>query len=496
MSKTVNIDYIAVIQQVNDHVEFIKKEITQKESLVNELKDMLDNPNRTVLDLKTRMDLEFIESERTKLYNFIAPYSYKSTYVDAAAYPKCISYDEYREDIRQLKEKTREEKERCWDYIRNSKPDDFKKRVEEGVESAVKGRVKELKVRFFNDAVRFSNAYCYTNLVNELKSDSSIKMYSTESAGWMTKHFEINEDVEITLNTNFGFGWSSYFFVNLCYKGIDILPYSYLVTYFYADKRDLTRYTRKYDESNTSWDYAFDFVENVTNKAKSGEYSFVNDFIRNEITEMMSGLRSISANPSAYLSKMATAKNKENPSHYLSVRNISDDEIKKYKAYPHEMTMVFEAEKLSSALSFIDNLRELEQIDNICANAIDEIISLAKNLLPRLERNISSIETDVERLKKQEEELEKEIETIQKSIDSHKKAIDAIYRHRTASGESIMLGTVADEYAKSHTEYDSLLDAKSQKEEKMSEIDDDMWARIAFQEQLEEFKSDIEAEEL
>ena len=496
MSQKVNIDYVAVIQKVDDHVKFVQKTIPQKDALLSDLKEMIENPDRTVLDLKSRMDLEFSESERKGVYCFISPYSYSTYDVTGVSYPKCMSYDEYRADMDLLREKKQAESEKAWDYLRVSKPDDFRENVKFSVDNVISLRVKDLKKRFLFEAERFTNAYCYTKKVQELKSDPSVRMYSTEAIGWMTKSFVINEDIKITVDTNFGYGRSSYFLVQLRYKGIDILPFSHFVNYYYADKRDIARYTRRYNECNSSWDYAFEFVENVTNKAGSDECNFVNEFIRNEVNEMMSGLRSISANPSAYMDKMVSSKNLENPSHYLSVRNISDDEIIKFKAYPHEMAMVFEAEKISGALLFIESLKKLSQVDDMCNTAIDEIISLAKNLMPRLEHNITSIKKDVEILKKQEEILDTEIKDLESRIEPHKVAINTIYEHRLATEENVSAQDVVVEYKKTHQEYAALLEDKHKKEEKKSEINRDRWARIAFQEKLEEFKSDIETEGL
>ena len=77
---TVNKDYIGIIRNVNGCVRFVKEEIQQKTALVEDLKAMLENPNRTIFDLQSKMDMEFLPSERTSI-NYLAPYSYSSSYV-------------------------------------------------------------------------------------------------------------------------------------------------------------------------------------------------------------------------------------------------------------------------------------------------------------------------------------------------------------------------------------------------------------------------------
>jgi hypothetical protein len=112
--------------------------------------------------------------------------------------------------------------------------------------------------------------------------------------------FLITDDIEIKIHTNFGFGWSSYFYLGLTYKGIKILPYSFFVKYYYADRRDIARYTRLYSTEHESWNYAFNFVENVAEQAAEGDESFATEFIMNEVNEMVYCLRRILNNPKDY----------------------------------------------------------------------------------------------------------------------------------------------------------------------------------------------------
>lgn len=487
---TVNVDYIAVIQQVNDHVEFVKRAINKKEPLINELYEMLENPNRTVLDLQSRMDHEFREGERTA-FNYMWPNSYSSTYVSGVSYPKGISYEEYQDKINSIKVKKTEQIEDSYKQLKESDPAEFELKLKERVESAVKNFDKDLKDSFYSKCVRYANAYSYSQLVNELEADPSVRMYSTESIGWMSKRFEITDDVEITVYTNFGYGYSSYFYISLCYKGIDILPYSFFVNYYYADKRDIARYTRKYNEDNISWDYAFNFVETVANRAKNDENDFVTVFIKNEVDEMMRGLRNIMANPKAYLDRMVLAKNKENSSRYLTIRNISSDEIRDYEVYPHEMVMVFEAEKISGAIEFIEGLTELEQIDGSISSVVEEIISMTEKLLPELEYNIASVQSDIDRLKMKEEELAAEIESIEKRMEPHVSAINATWEKRRTERNTYNRYDIEHEYKEKHPEYVHLINQAEDKESEKSEVRKDRWAREGFLERLEECRNDI-----
>ena len=65
--------------------------------------------------------------------------------------------------------------------------------------------------------------------------------------------------------------------------------------------------------------------------------AFANEYVINEVQEMLSRLRSILDNPKAYFDKWIASKNRDNESHYLTVYNMNDQDNSTYKAYPHEM---------------------------------------------------------------------------------------------------------------------------------------------------------------
>ena len=94
-------------------------------------------------------------------------------------------------------------------------------------------------------------------------------MLSTEDIGWTSYEYKANEDVVIFIHTNFGYGNSSYFFLNMRYKGIDILPYTSIVHYYKANIVDLCRHTRQYSMKRDSWNVAFNLVVEAANMAKN-----------------------------------------------------------------------------------------------------------------------------------------------------------------------------------------------------------------------------------
>ena len=197
------------------------------------------------------------------------------------------------------------------------------------------------------------------------------------------------------------------------------------------------------------------------------------------------------ANPKGYLDRMVLAKNKENSSRYLTIRNISSDEIRDYEVYPHEMVMVFEAEKISGALEFIEGLTELEQIDGNISSVVEEIISMTEKLLPELENNIASVQSEIDRLNKKEEELAAEIESLEKRMEPHVSAINATWEKRRTERNTYNRYDIEYEYKEKHPEYVHLINQAEDKESEKSEVRKDRWAREGFLERLEECRNDI-----
>ena len=492
---TVNKDYIGVIKNVNGCVRFVKEEIQQKTALVNELKAMVENPNRTVLDLQSRMDREFIPSLRAGI-NYVSPYSYSSSYVSGVSYPKAPSCDEYREELQKKRQEYTKTYEERYESLKEDNIQEFNSKVNECVERDVNSLVERMKKDFYAECTRFCQAYSYMSLLRELKSDPDVKMWTTDNVGWTNLSYSITDDIRIDVHTNFGYGWSSYFYLGLTYKDIDILPYSFCVKYYYADYRDIARYTRLYATEHESWDYAFYFVEDTARKAAEGDETFATGFVMNEVQEMLEGLRHIIDDPKSYLDKFASSKNPDNESHYLSVRNMSSSDKSTYAAYPHEMVDVFQAEKISGALEFLEKISALEPIYKQANEAADEIRSLAQGLLPRIEENMARIASDIERLQAEEDDLTTQVEALDLKIGPHITKIDALYETKFSAAkedERVYRYDIEKEYSEEHPDYVALVEERNDVSRARSKVRNEKSDRQSFHSRLEQCKKEIES---
>lgn len=443
----INVDYIGVVKTTTSgYVVFTKMPITNEYmELVRMLEDMVSNPNMSVLDMQGHFNREFRCCQRG--YNYCYPYSYSSSYIGGAAYPHSYTFQEYQQKLRN-----------CDD--------------------------KGLKAKYKDEAIRYIQALCYDRELQRLKQDDSNRMFSSENIGWTSYEYEINSDIQFQLKTNFGYGMSSYFIVNLTYKGIDILPYSSIVTYYYANMADIIRCTRMYETEHDSWNIALDFVAKTTNEAVSNPSSFVRNWVMNEIRMMMAGLKRFAENPSTAFSEVMYDEKKIGG--LISVRNISQSEKEIYKIYPREMEVAKQAEKISGALDLLTNLESLTDIFPEVSHDIQAIKDLNNGLLPSFIGKIEEIGDEIEKRQSVVTHLEEEIETLEQFCKPHNDLIIKIKKEKEAeTSKYVSEDEVRKEYSNEHYDYKEKYERLKKMQVEVITRKTDIWNRKNFKLQIE-----------
>lgn len=472
---TVNFDHIDVIKENDGRVCFESIIIPKDVELLSELKAMVENPNRTVLDMQNRMSLHFNRNNRMG-YSYIHPYSYSSSYVGGAIYPVEMTSAEYNEKIAKIKDELNEKKYALDVY-----------------EKMLCDSITDIKINYLAKASRYVDAYSYYNQVAAFRNDPSVKMYSTETIGWSSFTFDISEDVKINVKSNFGFGWSSYFFVNLTYKGIDILPYSYWVKYYCADKESVMRYTRNYATSRSSWEIAFRFVEDVANKAKNDESGFLSEFVLNEVGELMRGLRIIMNTPMAYLTQCYAERSHRPEANIVGIYHGSDDFGAPYEVYRSELAMAVMAEKVTGSIGFLDNLKKFADILPQVKDSVDEIKRMAVGIVPQLVQGIAKLKNEIDVRTRLLNDKEAEYESLQSELKPHAEIIDRMYEEAKnaelnkpqESRVTVWRSTCESEYRSQHEDYDKLCNRDSEMASEISKMRSDINKRDAFRRRLD-----------
>lgn len=483
--KQVNRDCICVLRKQGNLVKFIQEPIEQSVALESLLKIALENPNMSVLDMQEQMMMAFKVNNRPYI-SYLSPYSYDSSFVEGVSFPREITYEKYNEELREREQSITEYNQKLYNYLKEREGEDaYQSKVNEATEVDVEKFIKDQKERYYRNSIRYIHAYNYKMKLSLCESDTDNVMYSKESIGWSCYEYKVNDDVEIYVNTNFGYGYSSYFTLGLKYKGIDILPYSIVVNYYYADMRDVLSYLRNYSTQTESWNLAFDFVEKTANLAATEPDKFCDKFLKNEINSMLAGLADVVKNPNAFLNKFSTMTNKDKDSGFITVRAyLNDDEKSKFKVYPHEMSVAFMAEKIMNALMLLHNLESVSTVYRPAQDAVMKLKEVATKGLPKIKECADKMIPQLNNLREALTKIDTELERITPDIKVHEDSITAIVKERNEKGESVSFYTIEQEYKNTHKDYSNLCDEKKKLVDERAKLNEELKTRLDFMDVL------------
>lgn len=492
--KKTNIDFLCVIRESEGKTTFETTDIPASEDLVSKLDGMVENADATVLDMQPLMELAFPEADRGP-YNYVSPYAYTSTYIGWASFPKPFSSEaDYDREIADHEARLRESFAKSHEDLLERDPGRYQAELERSVKEGTAAYARNLKKYYLSDARRYINATNYSRTLAEAKRAGDVRMWSTDTIGWSDFTFKVTDNVTICLGTNFGFGGSSYFRLYLRYKGINILPYSHLVRYYYADMCDLIRYTRLYEPEHESWFPALSFVEEVSNLAAQSAEEFVRSWILNEVREMVSRLHTILDNPRSYLQDMASTADGRHDQGFITVRNM-EDLVRKchYGVYPEEMAIALQAEKITGALDFLDNLTKLSAILPEIEASIAEIQDMAVAVIPGLDRMVSEITAKVTELQGLMAAKQEQFSTVRKELEPHEKAIDALYESLGEDKKGWFRSSLESKYAETHKEYAEMKKEAERLFDEIGKINYDISMRSSYRDVLQKCRRRVTA---
>lgn len=356
----VNDTHMCVLRKVENEnrvkVDFVELEF-KYQSLLDELECMANNPNRTVMEMQ-----DFVMNSPLRLlerdYNFC-------DFLDGTyQWVTCVQKISRSEYMARIAECEKNNGEACAiQYASDMRHDYF---------LSIKNHVLP---------------YMIQEKYDELAKDPSVVAFSHRRVGWAAPSFKLNEDLQVDYLTNFGYGMSSYFYSQIYYKGIGILPYSDWVHYYNASTSDIVRYTRRHLLENKEWINAMDVTAKIYNYAMSNPDDFVKHFILNEVEEMVSGLEKILKSSGQY-QVIYSFFNKNR------ALRIEGDELTRFKG-----------EKISGALNFLDQLCRLAPICGSVTSYLNRIMNCNLSVRSELKQVVTSKSVILEKLI---EEIEKE----------------------------------------------------------------------------------------
>lgn len=424
VKKEINRDYIGIVKQMPNkefiYDEFIIDELEKEENVLEKLKELYKVDSSDYFKLVKLFIENYPQNISIKHVNYILPNRYSSSYVTGCSYPNIYSKEEYDEKIRENERKLREEKlesdvvkrefEKVKVILGNEAYYEFIAKIEKDISEENKNFKIQIASEFYSDALRFIPAYHYAKTINKISEDKSIKMVSTCQIGWRGIKFDLNDKISFVINSNFGYGLSSYFHCNLQYMGINILPFSEIVKYYYVRWISLVRFTRSFAVCGKSWRDVFEFVTKTANMAVADKDIFEEKWIISEVREMVIGLKKIMKTPRLVLENMLNINREIEIGKKIIFDNCSSFTKEEYTLYPNEKVLAFKVEKITGCLTLLDNLKSLDSVGVKVKGFIDDIICLNKELQPEIICNIPKIASDLDIKKKKLGEIKNELE--------------------------------------------------------------------------------------
>ncbi len=377
----VNETHVCVLRKEENEnrvkVDFVELKFKYQDQL-DELKRMADNDNRSVLDMQDYVkgcSLRRLTSD----FDFCSCLS--DSYQWISSIPS-ISFADYR-----------------------TKMDEFDKKGDEEGKNAYS---RDERQRYYNRIAYRVLPAMLEDLSNDLRKDPTVLVYSHRRVGWATPEFNLNDDIKVVYLTNFGYGSASYFFLQIYYKGIGILPYSHWVHYRKASTYDIIRYTREYHLMNQEWMKAMAFTADIYNAAVSNPATFVQKNILSEVEEMVSGLEAIHRS-----SNYIVQDSFFNPSSIV----ITGDDLVRFKG-----------EKISGALDFLNQLQTLVPITNKVDSYIRRIMNCNYSVTNELKSAISHKEKILEFILKSIEKEQPKWDELSSENNKYKKIREGLYK--------------------------------------------------------------------
>lgn len=239
------------------------------------------------------------------------------------------------------------------------------------------------------------HAYRFSQSRIECSKNKENIVFSHRYYGWSQPLYSLNKDFQIEFKTNFGYGYSSYFYLVMYYKGIQIFNFLDWVDYGIADLSQMHKYSIKYTDqplddekelgqtnkrnesiSNELWVQAIEDAKEACNLYLGREDAFIRKHIIDNLDGMVSRLEKIIDTNDIEINKKYRSSEYKFSSYCFSKEEVSKVKSMNVKGY-----------MISGVLGFIDQVLNLEEVISV-QSYLERILSLNKRLKPMLESEI------------------------------------------------------------------------------------------------------------
>lgn len=487
-NQLVNIDYIGYLTKENGCVKYCEEAIQDHSDIVYELYDYCRDNNLTIAQVK-------------KKYKELFPYEFwwqgyclENEYSDVEysviRNPLAI-FNDYPIQLRKTLSKTNEkyralrrELSKEKNFILRAFNVEWKEELQD-----VENQLIQEYINLFIDAIEQAiPAINYEYTVNKLKETYDVSAYSSDQKGWSNfKFLKVSDDIDVQVKTNFCYGNSSYFIVTIIYKGINLVPYSFLVTYYNARAVDIIRGTRSYKRCRASWRPALEFAAKCANDAKENPQEFIYEYLLSEISVLVGRLSDLVNNPDSFIGSMVKFRNQNYED--VTLNHIEDLNFDSMLIKDDELSITIVALKVTDALRFIKDLQVLSHDFHFLTSYIEEILNLNFRIVPLINTLKSKVDYSLRSFENDVEDIKDKIEEVFNQIKRHEHQIKSILKGISRKDVRIDL---KDSYIRNHPEYDELLSQLDEYNARSQEATIRLGKRKAFSKKLSSFLDLIE----
>lgn len=277
--------------------------------------------------------------------------------------------------------------------------------------SIVQDKLVNMEIlKFSSDLDKKISLWEYERTIEWVKKQDEIRAYSKKDIGWSGGYsFELGDDYKANIGTNFGYGRSSYFYLGIEFRGVDLTPYSKYVEYYYAGFTEIHRYTVQAFFYDNEWGKLFEYLVKSYNMAFDSPDRFIKTYFIDELDTMVSTLEKWFSLP----------KTKD-------IFEINDVEVyvgdrrtlNKTKVHRDSIDFqYFQLEKISGALEFIESINSIKELANV-SHYINRILALNKMISVNAGERIKELIFQISENEKKVGHLERELEVVKSKIDS------------------------------------------------------------------------------
>lgn len=418
----VNYDYILALKKEGDRVKVVEYPINRHNKEIDRAIERYEDESCDADDVYSVV-WRCLYSET---YPYCLAHEYTSTYIDDI---KPVKFDafEYRKTLRELLDREINHRLR-WlpkSEINNSEK---KREIEIEVRKRLYPKIKKTKEILLSASLAYIYALDYADTISSNRIKQDCIVYSSErhgdgrdkhKIGYHAEH-KINEDLSVRVETNFCYGSSTYFSVVVTYKGIELLPYSVWVRYYYAGFAHLLKYTRSYVRQRNSWHLCMNFLESFINSAIDNPENFIHNEVMREVNGLLEGLKIIFKQSQEDFEKEIKVKERPGDERYIGIlgaRYANESDENEYSIKPREVSMIYRMEKISGALRFLNNLRKIKEIYSEVSDAIDKIIEMNQKIYPEVVSAIPPVENEIKKLNEELSPLNKRLNVCEVSYE-------------------------------------------------------------------------------